>query len=35
MAEYDPIGHLAAVEGLDPAAVAAIAGGNARKLLKI
>jgi len=35
MAEYDPIGHLAAVEGLDPAAVAAIAGGNARKLLGI
>jgi aminocarboxymuconate-semialdehyde decarboxylase len=35
MAEYDPIGHLAAVESLDPAAVAAIAGGNARKLLGI
>jgi aminocarboxymuconate-semialdehyde decarboxylase len=35
MAEYDPIGHVTAVEGLDPAAVAAIAGSNARKLLGI
>ena len=35
MAEYDPIGHLAGVEGLDPAAVAAITGGNARKLLGV
>ena len=33
MAEFDPIGHVTAVEGLDAAAVAAIAGGNARKLL--
>jgi aminocarboxymuconate-semialdehyde decarboxylase len=33
MAEFDPIGHLASVEGLDASAVAAIAGGNARRLL--
>jgi aminocarboxymuconate-semialdehyde decarboxylase len=35
MAEYDPIGHVAAVEELDQATIAAIAGGNARKLLGI
>jgi aminocarboxymuconate-semialdehyde decarboxylase len=35
MAEYDPIGHLASVAELDTAAVAAIAGGNARRLLGI
>ncbi len=33
MAEYDPLEHLAATKSLDPTAVAAIAGGNARKLL--
>jgi aminocarboxymuconate-semialdehyde decarboxylase len=33
MAEYDPIGHIAAVEGFDAATVAALAGGNAKKLL--
>jgi aminocarboxymuconate-semialdehyde decarboxylase len=33
MAEFDPIGHLAAVEELDSSTVAAIAGGNARRLL--
>jgi aminocarboxymuconate-semialdehyde decarboxylase len=33
MAELDPIGHLASVEGLDASAVATIAGGNARRLL--
>jgi len=33
MAEYDPIGHIAGVEGFDAATVAALAGGNARKLL--
>jgi len=32
MADYDPIGHVAAA-GLDDAAVAAIAGGNAKRLL--
>ena len=35
MAEYDPIGHIAAVEGLDAAAVAALAGGNAQRLLTL
>ena len=35
MAEYDPIGHLAAAAEFDAAAVAAIAGGNARQLLGI
>jgi aminocarboxymuconate-semialdehyde decarboxylase len=33
MAEYDPIGHIAAVENFDAAAIAALAGGNAKKLL--
>jgi aminocarboxymuconate-semialdehyde decarboxylase len=33
MAEYDPLEHLAATKSLDATAVAAIAGGNARKLL--
>jgi aminocarboxymuconate-semialdehyde decarboxylase len=32
MADYDPIGHVASA-GLDESAVAAIAGGNARRLL--
>lgn len=35
MAESDPLGHLASVEGLDPKTVEAIAGGNARRLLAI
>jgi aminocarboxymuconate-semialdehyde decarboxylase len=35
MAEYDPIGHLASAAELDAAATAAIAGGNARRLLGI
>ena len=35
MAEYDPIGHLASVEELDSTTLAAIAGGNARRLLGI
>jgi len=35
MAEYDPIAHVASVDGLDGPRVAAIAGGNARKLLGI
>jgi aminocarboxymuconate-semialdehyde decarboxylase len=34
MAEYDPIGHLATTE-LDAITVAAIAGGNAKKVLGI
>jgi aminocarboxymuconate-semialdehyde decarboxylase len=35
MAEFDPIGHVASVEELDASAVAAITGGNARRLLGI
>jgi len=33
MAEYDPIGHVASVDGFDATTIAAIAGGNARRLL--
>jgi aminocarboxymuconate-semialdehyde decarboxylase len=33
MAEYDPLGHIAGVVGFDTATVAALAGGNTRKLL--
>jgi hypothetical protein len=33
MAEYDPIGHIAAVKDFDASTVAALAGGNAKKLL--
>jgi aminocarboxymuconate-semialdehyde decarboxylase len=33
MAEYDPVGHVAAVENFDQKTIAAVAGGNARKLL--
>jgi aminocarboxymuconate-semialdehyde decarboxylase len=33
MLEYDPIGHVNSVTGLDDATRAAIAGGNAKKLL--
>src|SRR5262249_58843714 len=33
MAEFDPIGHVAGVEGFDATTIAAIAGGNARGLL--
>jgi aminocarboxymuconate-semialdehyde decarboxylase len=35
MADFDPIGHVASVEGFDLATVGAIAGGNARRLLGI
>jgi aminocarboxymuconate-semialdehyde decarboxylase len=35
MAEFDPIGHVASVEGFDAATVAALAGGNAKRLLGI
>ena len=34
MGEYDPIGHVASSD-LDPASVAAIVGGNARRLLNL
>jgi len=33
MGEYDPVGHVLSVEEFDQATVAAISGGNARKLL--
>jgi aminocarboxymuconate-semialdehyde decarboxylase len=33
MADYDPIGHVAASDGLDASSIAAIAGGNAQRLL--
>jgi aminocarboxymuconate-semialdehyde decarboxylase len=33
MAESDPLGHLASVESLDDATRAALAGGNAKRLL--
>jgi aminocarboxymuconate-semialdehyde decarboxylase len=33
MAEYDPLGHIAAVETFDAPTVAALAGGNAKKVL--
>jgi aminocarboxymuconate-semialdehyde decarboxylase len=35
MAEYDPIGHLAAAGTLDEGTMAAIAGGNAKQLLDL
>ena len=35
MGEYDPIGHLASVDTLDQSSIAAIAGGNAKRLLGI
>ncbi len=35
MADYDPIGHVASADNFDAATIAAIAGGNARKLLGI
>jgi aminocarboxymuconate-semialdehyde decarboxylase len=33
MAEYDPLGHIASVDGLDASTIAAIAGGNAKAVL--
>jgi aminocarboxymuconate-semialdehyde decarboxylase len=33
MADYDPVGHIAAVEGFDQATIAALAGGNAKRIL--
>jgi aminocarboxymuconate-semialdehyde decarboxylase len=35
MADFDPIGHLASIEEFDQSTIAALAGGNARKLLGI
>src|SRR5579883_295639 len=33
MAEYDTLGHIASVQGFDAATIAALAGGNSKKLL--
>ena len=33
MADYDPVGHVANTESFDAKTVAAICGGNAKKLL--
>jgi aminocarboxymuconate-semialdehyde decarboxylase len=35
MADYDPIGHIASVDGFDAATIAALAGGNAKRLLAL
>jgi aminocarboxymuconate-semialdehyde decarboxylase len=35
MADYDPIGHIAGVESFDQATIAALAGGNAKRLLAL
>jgi aminocarboxymuconate-semialdehyde decarboxylase len=35
MADFDPIGHLASVDSFDQSTIAALAGGNAKKLLGI
>jgi aminocarboxymuconate-semialdehyde decarboxylase len=33
MADFDPVGHIAWTPGFDVATIAALAGGNAKKLL--
>ena len=33
MADFDPVGHVAECRGFDAATIAALAGGNAKKLL--
>ncbi|HEY2526749.1 MAG TPA: amidohydrolase family protein [Xanthobacteraceae bacterium] len=35
MADYDPVGHIASVETFDAATIAALAGGNAKRLLRL
>jgi aminocarboxymuconate-semialdehyde decarboxylase len=35
MAEFDPIGHVAGAEGFDASTIAALAGGNAKRLLDL
>jgi aminocarboxymuconate-semialdehyde decarboxylase len=35
MGEYDPIGHLAAVDGMGAEMLVAIAGGNAKQLFGV
>jgi len=33
--EYNPIGHIAGVEGMDETTLAQLAGGNAMRLLQL
>ena len=33
MADYDPVGHVASMENFDAATIAAIAGGNTKRIL--
>ena len=33
MADFDPVGHIASLDGFNPSTIAAIAGGNAKRLL--
>jgi aminocarboxymuconate-semialdehyde decarboxylase len=33
MAEYNPIGHIAGIDGMDEATLSQIAGGNAARAL--
>jgi aminocarboxymuconate-semialdehyde decarboxylase len=35
MAEYNPIGHIAGVNGMDETMLAQLAGGNARRVLQL
>jgi aminocarboxymuconate-semialdehyde decarboxylase len=35
LAEYDPLGHIASVQGFDATTIAGLAGGNAKKLLEL
>src|ERR1700685_1963280 len=35
MLEYDPVGHIAGVKDFDAATIAALAGGNSKKLLRL
>ena len=35
MAEYNPIGHIAGVDGMDETTLAQLAGGNAMRLLQL
>jgi len=35
MADYDPLGHIAGVDGFDAATLAALAGGNAKRILRL
>jgi aminocarboxymuconate-semialdehyde decarboxylase len=33
MAEYNPIGHIAGIQGIDEGTIAQLAGGNAARVL--